>query len=139
LRVPSKETRATLRALVNGSSSIDETIACDMRRLVLGLNTSLAVYLDQGRARLRHYYNFHAEFGVPALGVALLADTAYDYRDELCICGLASCENFFFELHNLKGGRPQRRYCCSNHLEKAHDENAPRRMANFRKNQARKK
>jgi hypothetical protein len=72
------------------------------------------------------------------LGLALLLDDRRGFREKLCECQWGPCGFLFFEIQPPTG-RPQRKYCCSDHMLKAHDLNAAERMKKYRGRPARKK
>jgi hypothetical protein len=81
---------------------------------------------------LDHFYEFKSELDLVTLGLVLLADPRRRSNwPQLCRCQLPSCGAFFFE-KRPPTGRPQRRYCSRTHMLRAHDQNAPRRMATRR-------
>lgn len=76
---------------------------------------------------LSFFYFFASESALVHLGRFLLVDRARPFGNKLCQCELESCGLFFFEV-KPPTGRPQRKYCCSAHMIKAHDQNAAERM-----------
>ncbi len=87
---------------------------------------------------LSFFYSFATDLDLVRLGEILLEDTERPYGKKLCQCELESCGMFFFEV-KPPTGRPQRKYCCSEHMLKAHDLNAGDRMKKRRRAAARKK
>ncbi len=85
-----------------------------------------------------HRYTFDNFENVITVGAALLFDLGKGFGKKLCQCRLDSCGKFFFEIQPPRGA-PQRKYCCSDHMTKAHDLNAGKRMAKHRSKPARKK
>jgi hypothetical protein len=68
-------------------------------------------------------------------GVALLLDPrpprAPDFQRKLCQCQFSECRRFFLEAQRGRG-RPQRLYCCKDHMLRGHDERGEVRMKNHR-------
>jgi hypothetical protein len=83
-------------------------------------------------------YRLDSYFKVLQVGIALLVDPEKRLLRKLCRCQLKSCGGFFFEIQPPTG-RPQRKYCCSDHMLEAHRLDAPKRMKKFRKRAARPK
>jgi hypothetical protein len=92
---------------------------------------------DKG-IKLVIYYEFPTFFNLVILGLTLLLDESRRFRQKLCECQWTPCRLFFFEI-KPPTGRPQRKYCCSEHMLKAHDENAANRMKKRRRAPAGKK
>lgn len=63
--------------------------------------------------------------------LALLLDPSRPYGKDLCQCQLEECGRFFFQI-KPPTGRPQRRYCCSDHMDKAHELNSGERVRKSR-------
>jgi hypothetical protein len=76
---------------------------------------------------LSFFYSFATDLDLVTLGEFLLMDTERPFGKKLCQCELQSCGLFFFEV-KPPTGRPQRKYCCAEHMLKAHDQNASKRM-----------
>jgi hypothetical protein len=81
---------------------------------------------------LDFYYTFATGLDLVSLGELLIEDTERPFGKKLCQCQLKSCGRFFLEV-KPPTGRPQRRYCCPEHLKAAHAQNAPKRMQRIRK------
>jgi hypothetical protein len=90
-----------------------------------------------GGLRLNTEYTFTNFSDAVLLGVVLMLDERRGFREKLCQCQWEPCGLFFFEI-KPPTGRPQRKYCCSEHMLKAHDLNAANRMKKFRSKPARK-
>ena len=68
-------------------------------------------------------------------GIALLLDPrpprAPDFQRKLCRCRFSECRRFFLEEQRGRG-RPQRFYCCKDHMLRGHDERGEQRMKKHR-------
>lgn len=84
-----------------------------------------------------HHYHLDTFFDATQVGTALLLDQTKDFGRKICQCQLGTCGKFFFEIQPATG-RPQRKYCCSDHMTDAHNQNAAKRMKKFRSKPARK-
>jgi hypothetical protein len=87
---------------------------------------------------IRHYYIAGTWLDAINVGTALLLDRERGFGKLLCQCRLESCGKFFFEKKPAIG-RPSRNYCSKRHMLRAHEDNAPVRMARLRSKPARKK
>ena len=81
--------------------------------------------------RLTHEFRFTTVSDLVELGLALLLDESRGFREKLCQCQWKLCGFFFFEVKPATG-RPQRKYCSAEHMLKAHDQKAAKRMRDFR-------
>jgi hypothetical protein len=91
-----------------------------------------------GGLELALHYEFMASPDLVHLGVLLLLDVHRGFGKKLCQCQWEPCGLLFFEIQPATG-RPQRKYCCSEHMLQAHDQNAAKRMKRRRRAPAGKK
>ena len=94
--------------------------------LTCGVRNSLGK-TESGLLRWNTEYTFSMYAELVELGLILMLDERRSFKEKLCQCQWEPCGLFFFEV-KPPTGRPQRKYCCSEHLLKAHDENAAKRM-----------
>ena len=60
---------------------------------------------------------------------ALLITDEDHVRRDLCRCNLDTCSKFFFAKKSKSGvGKPRTRYCCDEHMQKAHEMDNARRQ-----------
>lgn len=128
-----KRARETISLSLNdpleGAGSFWDGLLGDFPTMSLGREFLVDHRLDHSDKgiRLVIYYRFPTFFNLVVLGLALLLDDRRRFREKLCQCQWGPCGFLFFEV-KPPTGRPQRKYCCSEHLLKAHDENAAKRM-----------
>src|SRR5262249_14745523 len=67
--------------------------------------------------------------------VMRLLDSRRPYWEAVSQCRLASCGRFFLARKKRGGGRPNRTYCCPEHLEEHHN-SAERKAATTKRAQA---
>jgi hypothetical protein len=95
-----------------------------------GIRCSIGAPSPKG-LRFNTEYTFATYVDLVELGVVLLLDDRRGFREKLCECRWEPCGFLFFEIQPPTG-RPQRKYCCSEHMLKAHDQNAAKRMKKSR-------
>jgi len=83
-------------------------------------------------------FTFDTFMDLVEFGLVLLLDDRRGFREKLCQCQWEPCGFLFFEIQPPTG-RPQRKYCCSEHMLQAHDQNAAKRMKRRRRAPAWKK
>jgi hypothetical protein len=92
----------------------------------------------KGGLRFNTEFTFENFVDLVELGLVLLLDDRRGFREKLCQCMWGPCGFLFFKIQRATGA-PQRKYCCSEHMLKAHDLNAAERMKKRRRAAARKK
>ncbi len=81
--------------------------------------------------RLGTHYNFESPVQLIEFGLLLLLDEGREFAGNLCQCHYQPCGLFFFEKQG-ETGRPQRIYCCEDHIELGHNAKGKERMAALR-------
>jgi predicted RNA-binding Zn ribbon-like protein len=127
-----KSFRSALVAVVEGRR---RGIATELVREWRTLASELAfIPTAVGNGKFHYLATTHSgPLGLPILGhvLALLSDPDKQYRNKLCQCQLQSCGKFFPAEPGTKGrksGRTRRKYCSTDHQNKALNEGKPERM-----------
>jgi hypothetical protein len=67
-----------------------------------------------------------------ALYALLLLDELRPYGHALSLCMYSRCNGYFLSEQTQTGGRPRRRYCCSEHMTQSHRRDGYLRMRSLR-------
>lgn len=101
--------------------------------------------LGYGKVALLPYYYLAADgelqaayriqvsgLGMLIYALAVCLDDRFDFGRRLCHCSLPECGRLFLTSPPPGGGRPRRRYCSEDHMDKMHNRKAAERVAAWR-------
>lgn len=131
--------RESVVAILDGiiSGVMQQVIAEDPTTTteIHGLQMRPMMKVVDGKLRLVTHYSFAIEHSLVSFGELLLADSSRDFGSKLCRCRLKSCGLFFLE-RRPPTGRPQRIYCCDEHLTQGHNSGSGERRKRAAKRKA---